>query len=118
MTTNLFGDILSDEACMLVGGLGLAYSGNFGERTAIFEPVHGSAPGIAGQNKANPAAAFLSAAMLVDYIGEPKSAFRLRQAVAGCLRRNAVTPDLGGQLTTEQMTEQVLIELEKGVGER
>jgi homoisocitrate dehydrogenase len=115
VTTNLFGDILSDEACMLVGGLGLAYSGNFGKRTAIFEPVHGSAPGIAGQHKANPAAAFLSAAMLVDYIGEPASAARLRQAVAGCLRRNAVPADLGGKLTTEQVTEQVLIELEKEV---
>jgi homoisocitrate dehydrogenase len=118
VTTNLFGDILSDEACMLVGGLGLAFSGNFGDRTAIFEPVHGSAPGIAGQHKANPAAALLSAAMLVDYIGEPAHAARLRQAVAGCLARNAVTPDLGGKLTTEQMTEQVLNELEKGVGER
>ncbi len=113
VTTNLFGDILSDEACMLVGGLGLAYSGNFGERTAIFEPVHGSAPGIAGQHKANPAAALLSAAMLLDYVGEPASAARLRQAVAGCLARNAVTPDLGGKLTTGQMTEQVLVELEK-----
>lgn len=113
VTTNLFGDILSDEACMLVGGLGLAYSGNFGERTAIFEPVHGSAPGIAGQHKANPAAALLSAAMLLEYVGEPESAARLRQAVAGCLARNAVTPDLGGKLTTGQMTEQVLIELEK-----
>jgi homoisocitrate dehydrogenase len=118
VTTNLFGDILSDEACMLVGGLGLATSGNFGERTAIFEPVHGSAPGITGQHRANPAAAFLSAAMLLDYVGEPAHSARLRQAVAGCLRRNAVTPDLGGELSTEQMTEQVLTELEKGVGER
>jgi homoisocitrate dehydrogenase len=115
VTTNLFGDILSDEASMLVGGLGVAYSGNIGERTAVFEPVHGSAPGIAGQHKANPTAAFLSAAMLLNYIGETTHAARLRQSVASCITRNAVTPDLGGSLTTEQMTEQVLIELDKVV---
>jgi len=111
VTTNLFGDILSDEASMLVGGLGVAYSGNIGEHTAVFEPVHGSAPGIAGQHKANPTAVFLSAAMLLDYIGEATYASRLRQSVVNCMARNAVTPDLGGLLTTEQMTEQVLHEL-------
>jgi len=113
VTTNLFGDILSDEACMLVGGLGVAYSGNIGERTAVFEPVHGSAPDIAGQHKANPTATFLSAAMMLEYLGESESAARLRIAVSDCLARNAVTPDLGGLLTTEQMTEQVLFELEE-----
>jgi homoisocitrate dehydrogenase len=111
VTTNLFGDILSDEACMLVGGLGLACSGNVGDHTAVFEPVHGSAPAIAGQNKANPIATFLSAAMLLDYLGEPCSAARLRRAVTGCLTRNAVTLDLGGALTTEQVTGEILTEL-------
>jgi isocitrate/isopropylmalate dehydrogenase len=108
VTTNLFGDILSDEASMLVGGLGVAYSGNIGDGKAVFEPVHGSAPGIAGQHKANPTAAFLSAAMLLDYLGETAPAACLRRAITCCLARNAVTPDLGGTLTTEQMTEQVL----------
>ena len=112
VTTNLFGDILSDEACMLVGGLGVACSSNLGEHTAVFEPVHGSAPSIAGQHKANPTAAFLSAAMLLDYLGEADSAARLRRSVACCMARNAVTADLGGWLATEQMTEQVLYELD------
>ena len=79
--------------------------------TAVFEPVHGSAPDIAGQHKANPIAAFLSAAMLLDYFGETDPAARLRRSIACCIARNAVTPDLGGTLTTEQMTEQVLDEL-------
>ena len=96
---------------MLVGGLGVAYSGNIGERKAVFEPVHGSAPDLAGQHKANPTAAFLSAAMLLDYLGETEPAARLRRSIACCLARNAVTPDLGGTLTTEQMTAQVLDEL-------
>ena len=111
VTTNLFGDILSDEASMLVGGLGVAYSGNIGECKAVFEPVHGSAPDIAGQHKANPTAAFLSAAMLLEYLGETDPAARLRHSIACCMARNEVTCDLGGALTTEQMTEQVLNEL-------
>ncbi len=108
VTTNLFGDILSDEASMLVGGLGVAYSGNIGAETAVFEPVHGSAPNIAGQHKANPTATFLSTAMLLDYLDEKDSATRLRQTVNDCIARNAVTADMGGSLTTEQMTEQVI----------
>jgi len=111
VTTNLFGDILSDEASMLVGGLGVAYSGNIGTETAVFEPVHGSAPDIAGQHKANPTATFLSTAMLLDYIGEGGSAARLRNAVERCIDRDAVTADLGGKLTTEEMTGQVILEL-------
>jgi len=113
VTTNLFGDILSDEACMLVGGLGVAYSANIGATTAVFEPVHGSAPDIAGKHEANPAAAFFSTAMLLDYIGETAIAARLRQAVEACIARNAVTADMGGSLTTEQMTEEVINETAK-----
>jgi len=108
VTTNLFGDILSDEASMLVGGLGVACSGNIGEKVAIFEPVHGSGPKIAGQHKANPTATFLSAAMMLDFIGESALGKRVREAVADCIAQNAVTEDLGGTLTTEQMTEEVI----------
>jgi homoisocitrate dehydrogenase len=111
VTTNLFGDILSDEASMLVGGLGVAFSGNIGLRTAVFEPVHGSAPNIAGQHKANPTATFLSTVMLLEYIGELSSAARLQGAVEKCIDRNAVTADMGGILTTEEMTEQVIFAL-------
>lgn len=108
VTTNLFGDILSDQASMLVGGLGLAYSGNIGEKVAVFEPVHGSAPDIAGRNLANPAATLLSAAMMLDYLGEPQYAVHLRNAVQSCISKNLITPDLGGSLTTEQMTKEVV----------
>jgi isocitrate/isopropylmalate dehydrogenase len=108
VTTNLFGDILSDEASMLVGGLGVAYSGNIGVKAAVFEPVHGSAPTLAGKHTANPVATFLSAVMLLQYIGETAVAGRLRQAVLDCIAQQAVTPDLGGTLTTEQVTDRVL----------
>ena len=107
-TTNLFGDILSDEASMLVGGLGVACSGNIGEHTAIFEPVHGSAPKIAGQHKANPLATFLSTAMMLDFLEEPEPARRLERAVNETIRAGQVTEDLGGHLTTEEATGAVL----------
>ncbi len=112
VTTNLFGDILSDEASMLVGGLGVACSGNLGVKAAVFEPVHGSAPDLVGKHTANPMAAFLSAALLLDYIREAASAERLRQAVMNCIVQQAVTPDLGGTLSTEQVTDRVLSNLE------
>ncbi len=108
VTSNLFGDILSDEASMLVGGLGVAYSGNIGEREAVFEPVHGSAPDIVGQNKANPLATLLAAAMMLDYLGEKENAGKLRNAVSGCLRKGDVPPDLGGKKTTKEVTESVI----------
>jgi homoisocitrate dehydrogenase len=108
VTTNLFGDILSDEAAMLVGGLGTACSGNIGEQAAVFEPVHGSAPALVGTGKANPTAAFLSAAMLLDYLGEGEQAGRVRAGVEGLLRANQVTPDLGGDLSTEEVTQALL----------
>ncbi len=112
VTTNLFGDILSDEASMLVGGLGVACSGNLGLQAAVFEPVHGSAPDLAGKHRANPIATFLSAAMMLDFIGEAASAGRLRQAVLECLAQQAVTPDLGGTLSTEQVTDRIIATLE------
>ena len=113
VTTNLFGDILSDEACMFVGGLGVAASGNIGADAAIFEPVHGSAPNLVGTGKANPIATFLAAAMMLEYLNEKESAGRLRQAVHDCIANNECTPDLGGSLTTSQVTERVIQKLER-----
>ena len=111
VTTNLFGDILSDEACMFVGGLGVAASGTIGVDAAVFEPVHGSAPTLVGTGKANPIATFLAAAMMLDYLGEKEQAVRLRSAVESCIADGQVTPDLGGALTTSGMTEEVIRKL-------
>ena len=108
VTTNLFGDILSDEACMFVGGLGVAASGNIGKDAAVFEPVHGSAPTLVGTGKANPVATFLAAAMMLDHLGEIEQASRLRNAVESCIANNETTPDLGGALTTNEMTKMVI----------
>ena len=108
VTTNLFGDILSDEACMFVGGLGVAASGNIGVNAAVFEPVHGSAPNLVGTGKVNPIATFLAAAMMLDYLNETESAERLRNAVNRCIANDESTPDLGGSLTTIQVTERVI----------
>ena len=108
VTTNLLGDILSDLAAGLVGGLGLAPSGNIGDTTAVFEPVHGSAPDIAGKGIANPTAAILSAAMMLDYLGEKEAAKRVEKAVDLVLERGPRTPDLGGDATTEAFTEAVV----------
>ena len=112
VTTNLFGDILSDIASVLVGGLGVAYSGNIGADIGVFEPVHGSAPDIAGQHKANPTATLLSTAMMLNYLGETKIANHLRSAVETCIAEGMVTHDLGGSLTTEEMTQQVIYHLQ------
>ncbi|HND49626.1 MAG TPA: isocitrate/isopropylmalate family dehydrogenase, partial [Anaerolineales bacterium] len=111
VTTNLFGDILSDEACMFVGGLGVAASGNIGTEAAVFEPVHGSAPPLVGTGKANPVAMFLATAMMLDYLNETESAQRLRQSVETCIAERLVTPDLGGSLTTNEMTQAVISHL-------
>src|SRR5688572_29660805 len=108
VTTNLFGDILSDEACMFVGGLGVAASGNIGENAAVFEPVHGSAPTLVGTGKANPIATFLAMGMMLEYLGEKTYAVSLRSAVEGCIAHGKVTPDLGGLLTTAQVTQHVI----------
>jgi len=108
VTTNLFGDILSDEACMFVGGLGVAASGNIGINAAVFEPVHGSAPNIVGTGKANPIATFLATAIMLEYLNETESAERLRKAVNECIANNESTPDLGGDLTTSQVTQRII----------
>ena len=106
VTTNLFGDILSDEAAGLVGGLGVAPSANVGAH-ALFEPVHGSAPDIAGKGIANPVAAILAAGMLLDYLGQVALGDRVRAAVGQVLASGPHTPDLGGTGTTKQVTEAV-----------
>ena len=111
VTTNLFGDILSDEAAALVGGLGIAPSGNIGVSRAIFEPVHGSAPDIAGRGIANPVATLLAVAMMLDYLGESRWAGRARESVERVLRDGPRTPDLGGSASTEEVTAAALLGL-------
>lgn len=113
VTTNLFGDILSDLASGLVGGLGLTGAANIGDNHAIFEAVHGSAPDIAGQNKANPIALLFSATMMLDYMGHKQRAQRIRQAVNHVLDANheACTPDIGGTGSTKSFTEAMLKQL-------
>jgi homoisocitrate dehydrogenase len=111
VTTNLFGDILSDEASALMGGLGVAPSANLGVKAAVFEPVHGSAPDIAGQGIANPIGAILSAGMLLEHIGQPKAAERVRQAVTETIQAGIVTPDLGGSAKTQDVTKGVIANL-------
>jgi isocitrate dehydrogenase (NAD+) len=97
VTTNLFGDIISDLCAGLVGGLGLAPGANIGADAAIFEAVHGTAPDIAGQGKANPCALLLAAAQMLDHIGQPDKATALRRAIVATLEaRDSLTPDLGG----------------------
>lgn len=108
VTTNLFGDILSDEASALIGGLGVAPSANVGEKAAVFEPVHGSAPNIAGQGVANPIGAILSAAMLLDHIGQGAQADRVRQAVNATIEQSVLPRDLGGKTNTQQMTRTII----------
>jgi homoisocitrate dehydrogenase len=106
VTTNLFGDILSDEAAGLVGGLGLAPSANVGSNRspALFEPVHGSAPDIAGKNIANPIAAFMAVAMLLEHNGEINRASIIRKAITSIIQHGPHTPDLGGNGMTEDVT--------------
>ncbi len=108
VTTNLFGDILSDEASALVGGLGVAPSANTGSGTPVFEPVHGSAPDIAGKGIANPVGALLSCAMMLEWLQMPEAAGRLRQGVLLALSSGIATPDLGGKATTLQFTHAVI----------
>jgi len=103
VTTNMFGDILSDEVSGLVGGLGLAPGANIGTKAAIFEAVHGSAPDIAGKGLANPSAQMLAAAMMLDHIGELDRAQRIRDAIAVTIVRDGIrTRDLGGTASTSE----------------
>src|SRR5262249_42767846 len=101
---NLYGDIVSDLCAGLVGGLGVVPGANIGEPYAVFEPVHGSAPDIAGKGLANPTALILPACMMLRHLGERKAAERIRRAVDAVLLEGAkVTPDLGGRATAGEM---------------
>jgi isocitrate dehydrogenase (NAD+) len=112
VTTNLFGDILSDQISGLVGGLGLAPGANIGTNGAIFEAVHGTAPDIAGKGIANPGALVLAACMLLEHIGDLDRAKRIRNALETTIREGKVlTKDLGGSATTDQFTDAVIAKL-------
>jgi isocitrate dehydrogenase (NAD+) len=109
VTTNLFGDILSDLNAGLVGGLGMAPAGNIGTDAAIFEAVHGSAPDIAGKGIANPLALMLTAAMMLDHVGEQPKAKKLRDAIDQVLcEDNVRTGDLGGKASTKEFTQAII----------
>jgi 3-isopropylmalate dehydrogenase len=105
---NLAGDVLSDLAAGLVGGLGLLPSANVGAENGLFEPVHGTAPDIAGEGNANPAAAILSAAMLLEHLGYEDAGSDVRSAVEGVLEDGPRTPDLGGSATTDEVADAVV----------
>jgi isocitrate/isopropylmalate dehydrogenase len=109
---NLYGDIVSDLCAQMVGGLGFACSGNIGDRLAVFEPTHGSAPKYAGQFKVNPIATILAAKMMLDWLGEPELASRIEQATAAVIRQGrARTYDMGGSDSTLEMAEAIAREL-------
>ena len=108
VTTNLFGDILSDLASGLVGGLGLSPSANLGDDHALFEPVHGTAPDIAGQGIANPTAAILCGAMMLRHFGETQAAQKIEDAIEQTITEGHTTPDLGGGLSTMDMAKAVI----------
>ena len=105
---NLYGDIVSDLTAGLIGGLGVAQGANIGEDCAVFEPVHGSAPDIKGQNKANPTALLLSAVEMLKYIGENSYAEKIERALFKTLSQNIKTADLGGSATTTEFTQKVI----------
>lgn len=112
VTSNLYGDILSDEGAGLVGGLGMIPSANIGDENGLFEPVHGSAPDIAGQGIANPIATILSACMMLDYLGESESARKIEDIIVDVIQEGkVVTPDLGGTASTQEMAEYIASKL-------
>jgi len=113
LTTNMFGDILSDAAAMLTGSIGMLASASLGDSTGMYEPVHGSAPDIAGQGSANPLATVLSAAMMLRIsLSAPQAADAVESAVDTLLAKGARTRDLGGDLDTEAITQQLIAQLE------
>ena len=106
VTNNMFGDILTDLAAAIQGGLGMAASGNIHPgRTSMFEPVHGSAPSLAGKDMANPIGAILSAAMMLDHLGFPTEAKKMEAAVAFAVREKKLTTDVGGSMGTRKVAE-------------
>jgi 3-isopropylmalate dehydrogenase len=123
LTCNMFGDILSDEAAQLIGGLGMAPGANIGDTFALFEPIHGSAPTRVGKQTANPLSMILAAKMMLDWLGErysdPKcleAANAIEEAVVKTLRAHNTVPDLGGKTTTIGMAEAIATEISKMKG--
>jgi isocitrate dehydrogenase (NAD+) len=109
---NLYGDVVSDLAAGLVGGLGVVPSGNLGEQTALFEAVHGTAPDIAGKGLANPTAILMSGLMMLDHLGEAGAARRIEGALRSVYREGrTLTRDVGGRATTEEFTGAVITAL-------
>jgi isocitrate/isopropylmalate dehydrogenase len=112
VATNMFGDIISDLAAQMVGGLGFGCSGNIGQKLGVFEPSHGSAPKYAGQYKVNPIATVLSAKMMLDWLGEPETGAAIEKAVAEVIQEGKVrTYDMGGSNTTLEMGEAIAAKL-------
>ena len=105
---NLYGDIVSDLCAGLIGGLGVAQGANIGENCAVFEPVHGSAPDIKGQNKANPTALLLSAIEMLNYIEEKAYADKIEKALFSVLKSGKCTVDLGGNLGTKEFADEII----------
>ena len=114
VSNNLFGDILTDLGAAIQGGLGLAASGNIHPgRVSLFEPVHGSAPPLAGRGIANPIGAILTSAMMLEYLGFQKESDAIEVAVRAAVSANETTSDLGGDLSTEQAGSAVIAHLGK-----
>jgi 3-isopropylmalate dehydrogenase len=123
VTCNMFGDILSDEAAQLIGGLGMAPGANVGDDFALFEPIHGSAPNRTGKQTANPLSMILAAKLMLEWLSERyndaecmKAANAIEEAVVKTLRSGATVPDLGGKTTTLGMAEAIAKALTKGIG--
>jgi isopropylmalate/isohomocitrate dehydrogenase-like protein len=113
VTTNMFGDILSDEAAALVGGLGIASSANIGVYKGLFEPIHGSAPKYEGSNKANPLATFYALCLLLENTGYGEVSGKIKQAILHCLESGKTTQDLGGNMRMSEFTDAVITSLKE-----
>jgi isopropylmalate/isohomocitrate dehydrogenase-like protein len=112
VTTNLCGDVISDEAAQVTGSLGLAAGANIGKNYGMFEPVHGSAPKYTGQNIVNPTATIMAGAMMLDYLGEKEAALKIEKAVIQVLKEGKVrTKDLGGSASTSGMSEEIAVKI-------
>jgi len=111
VTENMFGDILSDLAAATVGGLGVAYSANISDNQGMFEPVHGTAPDIAGKDIANPIAMLLSTCLMLDFLGYNKESKFVENSILNLLRKGIKTPDLGGKYSTSNFTKELINEI-------
>lgn len=112
VTTNLFGDIISDEAAQVTGSLGLAAGANIGETYGMFEPVHGSAPKYTGMNRVNPIATIMAGALMLEYLGEKQASLNIEAAVIAVLKEGKIrTADLGGKATTIEMSDAIVAKI-------